>query len=357
MIAERFWNKGEQAICNRTTTAHHQLKCRIKIGRIAEGWINQWPQVTGSFTPYSFEIGFGRTGPIDVAEQRIDFAVVAKQAHGLGQGPAGQRVGTESPVVNSKMHRKTLIPQVGVKEVEYRRADHAFVDDGTGTDRGEIEVGTLGTEMFPGPVDGPSSQSEEQGFDRVNLLADLGIGLGFQQQPLLNGGRRLAGHGAQHGGVYRHRPPAQADEAQSGGFLLAELADRFALGRILGQKDHAEAPDTLVQACGGGPDSLKQAPGNGAENTCAISGISITTATAAMFHAAEALQGLLQHPVAGYPLEMGQEANPAGILLAGHRLRGGTVAMGPDGRGAKVHGRGDRRRILGPSGSGWPRSK
>jgi len=102
-----------------------------------------------------------------------------------------------------------------------------------------------------------------------------------------------------------------------GRLLLAEPTDRFAPGRILGEKDHSETPDALVQACGRWPDGLEQAPGNGAEDSSSVSGITVTPATAAMFHASEALQGLLQHPVARYPLEMGQESHPTSILLAG----------------------------------------
>ena len=53
-----------------------------------------------------------RPHPVDVAEQRVDLAVVAKHAHGLREGPLGHRVRAEAPVVYAELRAVALVRQL-----------------------------------------------------------------------------------------------------------------------------------------------------------------------------------------------------------------------------------------------------
>ena len=113
LVAEGLRHQGEQAVGDRPAAAHHQLEGGIEVGGITEGGIDQGPQVTGGFAPDGLEMGFCGPGPVDVAQQCVDLAVVAEQAHRLGQGPAGQGVGAETAVVDSEGDGEALVPEVG----------------------------------------------------------------------------------------------------------------------------------------------------------------------------------------------------------------------------------------------------
>ena len=56
-----------------------------------------------------------------------------------------------------------------------------------------------------------------------------------------------------------------------------------------------------------------------------------------MLHAIKAAQGLLQHPVAALPAQMGQEAHTTCIFFSRHLSRCRAVAMGPNGARRKRH--------------------
>lgn len=54
--------------------------------------------------------------------------VVAKDAHGLGKGPAGVGVGGEAPVVDGECRRVLLVSQVLVVLAHHHRPQHALHD-------------------------------------------------------------------------------------------------------------------------------------------------------------------------------------------------------------------------------------
>ena len=347
LVAEGLGHQGEQAVGDRPATAHHQLEGGIEVGGITEGGIDERPQIGGSISPDRLEVGFSGTGPVDVAQQRVDLAVVAQQPHRLGQGPAGQGVGAEAPVVDGEVDREALIAQVGVIAIQHLGAHHALVDDGAGTDRGEVEVGGAVPPDLAHPINGTPAQAEQHGLDRIDLHRHAGRSIGRLQQPLLDHRGGLPGEGTEHGRIHRHRPPAETVQPESGRLLFTDGASLLTALRIHRHEHHAQTAHLAATGCRLGPDRLEKSPGNGAENAGPIAGVAITTTAAAMFHAAQTAQGLGQHPVVRLAAEMGKEAHPTGVLLADHRRRRRAVAVRPDGRDGVGHGPGHERRTKG----------
>jgi hypothetical protein len=59
--------------------------------------------------------------------KRVDLAVVAKDAKGLGKGPFRQGIGREALMKNAKGRFKIFIRKVGIKPVELGRNEQALV--------------------------------------------------------------------------------------------------------------------------------------------------------------------------------------------------------------------------------------
>ena len=92
-----------------------------------------------------------------------------------------------------------------------------------------------------------------------------------------------------------------------------------------------------------------------AEQAGAIAGISVTATATAVFHASEASQGLLEHPVVGHPIEVGQESHAAGILL-GQAAGAGLSRWGQTGGGGR-HKPGDAAETELEGCCGWGRER
>ena len=205
-------HKGEQAVGDGPPAAHHQLKGGIEVGRITEGRIHQGAKVASSFSPHHLEIALGSAGPVDVAEEGVDLAVVPQKAHGLGQRPARQGVGAEPAVVDGEVNAETGVAKIGIEPIQHLRAHHALVDKGAGTNRGEIEVSGAGPPDLSHLIHRPSTEAEEQGLHRIHVVRDAVGGLGCFEQPLLNHRGCLVGEGSQDGPIHRHDTPAVAAE-------------------------------------------------------------------------------------------------------------------------------------------------
>ena len=88
--------------------------------------------------------GLAGVHPVDVAAERVDFAVVGDVAIGMGELPGGEGVRREA-----LMHQAERAHDVGIGElaVEVRHLggeQQAFVDDGAGGERRDVEVAFVG---------------------------------------------------------------------------------------------------------------------------------------------------------------------------------------------------------------------
>ena len=80
-----------------------------------------------------------RPHPIDVAAQRIDFAVVHDIAIGMRQRPRGEGIRTEAGMNEPQGRDHAGISQVREKASKLLRQQHAFIDDGVGRQAAHID--------------------------------------------------------------------------------------------------------------------------------------------------------------------------------------------------------------------------
>ena len=131
----------------------------------------------------------------------------------------------------------------------------------------------------------------------------------------------------------RHASPATQAKALAS--FITQATNIFAASGIGWHEHHAQT----LGSSSLGPDLSQIGPWDLTEHTGPIAGITITTAAATVLHATQTAQRLLQHPVTGLALQLGQETHAAGILLPGHSLRSSTVAVGPGGGAKQVRHR------------------
>ena len=233
LIAESLGHQGQQAFGDRATAAHQQLKGGVEVGGITEGWIDHGLEVRSIGAPNRIEVALRCFGPVEVAQQGVDFTVVTQQAHGLRQRPPGQGVGAEAAVIHRKADRETLIAQIAVEGREHLRAHHSLVNNGATAQRAEVQVAGLGAKADASAVAATPAQAEEQRFELITF--DIS-----PQQPLFNLRGIAAGQWAEHLVIGGHHPPAKRTQAELGGRLITK---RPGLGRTLrlpGQKHHAQ---------------------------------------------------------------------------------------------------------------------
>ena len=156
--------------------------------------------------------------PREVAEQRVDLAVVRQQAHGLGEAPLGRRVGAEAAVQHGEGAHERGVLQVRIELGQHRGGDHALVDDGARRQRADVEVveppdDGLAEERL---ADGPAGQ--EQGA--LELVAGQQRATGRRPAPRAGGARaRSAGSASGRSGTGRQptttRPSSRSALATS----------------------------------------------------------------------------------------------------------------------------------------------
>jgi hypothetical protein len=90
--------------------------------------------------PLGFEQRRARLGPVAVALDGVDLAVVREQAEGLRQGPARHGVGREALVEHADRRAQALVGEVAVKARQVHGHDQALVGDHARRQAADIEL-------------------------------------------------------------------------------------------------------------------------------------------------------------------------------------------------------------------------
>ena len=100
--------------------------------------------------------------PREVAEQRVDLAVVRQQPHRLREAPLGRRVGAEAAVQHGVGADERRVLQVRIELGQHLRRDHALVDDGPRRERADVEVVQTADDGLADErlADGPAGQEQ-----------------------------------------------------------------------------------------------------------------------------------------------------------------------------------------------------
>ncbi|MNS92630.1 hypothetical protein D3C72_1267730 [compost metagenome] len=278
---------------------------------------------------------FARLHPVVVALDRVDFAVVSDIAVRVGQRPLGEGVGREALVHQAQGRDATLVLQVEVVGTDLVGQQQALVDHGAaGHARNVVFLAVLELQALDvgagGLADHVQLALQRVLHDHVVAAADEDLA----QQ------RFLFAHGGRHGhvAVDRHVAPAQQHLAfgLDGAFHL--LFAGFARGVFLRQEDHADA----IFAGRGQRDALLghffavQQVGQLDQDAGAVAHQLVGADGAAVVEVLEDLQALQHDGVALLALDVGDEADAAGVVLIGTGIQ--TVFLEVLNLGSRRHG-------------------
>ena len=302
--------------------AHQQLDELVQGAGVAAVAVDHGQQVGDARAPHrSRQLRLPGAHPREVAEQRVDLAVVRQQAHGLGEAPLGRRVGAEAAVQHGVGAHERGVLQVRIELGQHRGGDHALVDHRPRRQRADVEVvqapdDGLAEERL---ADGPAGQ--EQGA--LELVAGQDGRLG---DDLLHVRVTLAHARGQRLGAQRHGAPADHHQALVAERLGDQLPGQVALALLPRQEHHAdrgrERPrlgDALL-----GEPRLEHAPGDRRQDAGAVRGFAVGADPAAMLHRGERAEGELDHFAVRLARHARDQPDAAGGVVApgGARERG-----------------------------------
>ena len=307
---------------------HHDLEHRIERHGIRAARLDDRQQVRHvAAEPFVRHARLVGLHPIDVAEQRIDLAVVGEHAEGLRQPPGGKRVGRIALVVDGEIRDEALVEQVGVEGGELLGQEHPLVDDRAAGERADIEVpDALGEHLL---LDAPADDEE------IDLELPGTRPLGVVDQDLLDLGTGRVRLLADHGDVDRHLTPA-VDAVAHGEDLGLDDAAAALLCCEIGarQEDHADGEPALARLVALVADVLlEEVLGDLHVDAGTVARLAVGIHGTAMPQHLECRDSRGHHLAARLAVDRGDKADAAGIVLLGRvveavaRQRLGVLAV------------------------------
>ena len=253
MVGPRFWDHHQRHVVKGAASQVEKLERVVELSAVGAVGVDDllcdFGQVGAE--QIGLEDGLAGVHPVDIAADRVDFAVVDQIAVGVGPFPGGEGVGAEARVHDGDRGGHVRVEQVWVIGVDLVGEQHAFVDDGAAGEAGDVEaVGLLVAAVAQG-LFGAFADDIELAFEGERVVADECGGVAADKD-LADEGFAGDGGGPERVVAGRHGAPAE----QLLAFLLENLGEGLLeLGTasvVFGQKDH---PYSVVAERGQGKTS------------------------------------------------------------------------------------------------------
>ncbi len=285
-------------------TGDHQLQHVVHARRVGAHAVDQRAKLFQIGDQVVGELGATGHGPVAVAGDGVDLAVVGEETERLSQRPFRQGIGGEALVEHADRGLQALVTQVRVEGREVARHHQAFVDDGLVRKAADVVVGIVGVGH------GRTATGTEQ-LDGEVLIAQAFTA----DEHLFDLRQALQGQTAKHAGVDRDFAPANQREASSQDFAVHVGTGGFGFYRVLVEKHHADG--VLL-----GQLDCKVLLGHGTqeligllhEQAATVTGFAVGVDTTAVGHARQRLHGGLQKVVARFARHMGNQAKTTVVL-------------------------------------------
>ncbi|MGY4466834.1 hypothetical protein ACVWWK_002516 [Bradyrhizobium sp. LB9.1b] len=310
----RLRNHHHDGVRQRVAALYQEFECVVEAGGVRLSLVGDRPEpVDVLAVQLGAHRSLTRRHPVGVAAQRVDLAVMRDHAVGMRQRPRRERVGRETLVNECERALEIRFVQIGIILAELVGEEHALVDHGAARHRAGIIAGEAAVAALVDRLRDRLAQDVEPAFEIV-----LGFGGAVAADEHLHAGGLGRLHGdAERGVVGRHVAPAEQRQA-----LFLDLVGDDALDDVApgGVARHEQRADGVFARIGQREAQLLRLTSEEGvrdlhQNAGAVTGARIGADGAAVLEVAEDAECVRDDLVGLLALDVGDEADAAGILF------------------------------------------
>ena len=169
----RFRNHHHDGVRERVAALHQKFERVVEAGGVGLSFIGDRPQPADVLAEqFGVHGGLPRRHPVDVAAQRVDFAVMGDHPVGMRQRPGREGVGREALMHQRQRAFEILLVQIGIVLAELVGEEHALVDHGAAGHRHRVIAGEPAVAALIDRLRDRLAQDVEPPFEIVFGLAD-----------------------------------------------------------------------------------------------------------------------------------------------------------------------------------------
>ena len=246
----------------RVATLHQQFERVVEAGGVGLAFVGDRPQLVDVVAEQRRgHRALPRRHPVDVAAQRVDFAVMRDVAVRMRQRPGREGVGREALMHQRDGALEIRIVQIGIIGAELIGQEHALVDDRPARDRHRVIARRAALDAPVDRVGDRLAQDIEPALELV--FGELRLALADEDLRVERLGR--LDRFAERLVVLRDVAPAEQHEALADDHVLVDVADDLAPVRVA---RHEQLADGVFAGLGQGEAETRRLPWR---KTCAES--------------------------------------------------------------------------------------
>ncbi len=298
----------------RPARQHEQLQRVVEHRRVAAGRVDHgqdFLQVVAE--QLVLEETLPGVHPVDVAAERVDLAIVADVAVRVRPRPVGERVRAEARMHHRQGGGHRRVVQVREVQRQLPGGEHPLVHERPVRQARHIEDTALHEVGAANRLLDPFANDVQLALEGV-VVAQAVVAA---DEHLADGRLGVLGGFAERGMIRRHVAPAEQRLPFLADDLVEHALDDPPLVRVGGQEHAADAvaPGRGERDVEAVALLLEEGVWHLEENARAVAGVLLATARAAVLQVEQNLDGLLDQVVRFAVLEVGDEADAAGVVL------------------------------------------
>ena len=315
VAAPRLGDQHAHRLLDRPAGEHQQFEHVVEGGRVAAPLADHRLDLVEVGAKHGMrEHALAGVHPVDVAANRVDFAVVGDVAEGVGEVPRREGVGAVALVDERERRRHPRVGKVEVVLAHLIGEQQALVDQRLRREGADVAERLLDEALLPDLDPEPLA-----GHEQLPLEVVTGHLRATADEGLTDDRFNLAGCAADRAVVGGHVSPAEKLQALLADHLLEELLGGLAVALRRRQKHVADGPVARCRKLDARlrRDGREKLMRNLHENAGAVAGERIAAARTAVGEVFEHLEPLPHDVVALHAVHVDDEAHAAGVVLIG----------------------------------------
>ncbi len=309
-----FRNHHHDGVRQRVAALHQEFERVVEAGGVGLPLIGDRPQ-PGDVLAVKLRMHRGLAGrhPVDVAAQRVDLAIMGDHPVRMRQRPGREGVGREALMHQRQRALEIGLAQVGIVLAELVGEEHALVDHGAARHRHRVIAGQAAVAALIDRLRDRLAQDVELALE---FVVGLDRAVAADEHLHVRGLGRLDGF-AERGIVGRHVAPAEQHQSFVLDLVGDDALDDLAPGRLLRHEQRADGVVARLRQLEAdlGRLAREEVVRDLHQDAGAVAGARIGADRAAVLEVAEDVERVGDDLMRLLALDVGDEADAAGILL------------------------------------------